>query len=281
MREAERKVIDLNDYLIEGIDMKLLDGIKISERFKLSVLFLAILIIGGLFFSLIWWLLYKLQWWFILLMLGFYTWVAFSRWLSKRSNNMVMRAISNVISFPVEISFGVMALTQPFISIIGTYFFLILIAFGGPALILAWFTHIFNWGLFLETIGFIVIASGSILCANSYKLTQWIIKLTPLRNRGNHRYESYREKLSFYLVHPSNVIFLLYLFYFVFLIMTGFIQIQNGGNLLPGGFDAAVLKAFLVFIAFTNMKTKAKDAELDIKELYRQTMGLFAFNAGR
>lgn len=259
--------------------MKLLDSIKLSERFKLSVLIFTILTIGGLFFSLICWLLYKLQWWFILLMLGFFTWVAFSRWLSKRSNNKVMRTISNVISFPVEMSFALMALTQPFITIIGTYFFLLLFAFGVPALILVWLTHIFNWGVFPETIGFLVIAGGSILCANSYKLTQWIIKLTPLRNRGIHKYESYREKLSFYLVYPSNVVFLLYLSYFVFLIVTGFIQIQNGRNLLPGGFDAAVLKAFLVFIAFTNMKTKAKDAELDIKELYRQTMGLFAFNA--
>lgn len=33
--------------------------------------------------------------------------------------------------------------------------------------------------------------------------------------------------------------------------------------------------AFLVFIAFTNMRTKAKEAELDSKELLKQTLGLF------
>ena len=99
-----------------------------------------------------------------------------------------------------------------------------------------------------------------------------------MRNMDNHRYEGYREKLAFYVIHPSNVIFLIYCLYFVFLFTTGFIQIQNDGNLLPGGYDVAVLKAFLVFIAFTNMRTKAKVAELDSKMLLKQTMGLFEFS---
>ena len=99
-----------------------------------------------------------------------------------------------------------------------------------------------------------------------------------MRNMDNHKYEGYRERLAFYVIHPSNVIFLLYCLYFVFLLATGFIQIQNDGNLLPGGYDVAVLKAFLVFIAFTNMRTKAKVAELDSKMLLKQTMGLFEFS---
>jgi hypothetical protein len=61
----------------------------------------------------------------------------------------------------------------------------------------------------------------------------------------------------------------------VFLSVTGYLQIQSGGYLVSQGFDAAVLKAFIVFIAFTNMRTKAKDAELDSKELLKQTLGLF------
>ena len=242
------------------------------------MLIITILVLGGLIFSVVLWLLIKLQWWFIPMILAFFLWMSFSNWLDKRGKSKVMRIVSRFVSMPVQIVFLLVALAQPFITIVGSYFFVALFAFGFPALILIGLTYSCNWGLLPETIAFIVLSGGTILCANSYRMTKWIIKRTPLRNMDNHRYEGYREKLAFYVIHPSNVIFLIYCLYFVFLLATGFIQIQNDGNLLPGGYDVAVLKAFLVFIAFTNMRTKAKVAELDSKMLLKQTMGLFEFS---
>lgn len=258
--------------------MPIFNSNLLSERFKLGVLLLTILTVGGLSFFLFFLLLYKMQWWFILLMLGFFSWGAFSNWLGKRSKGKVMRIVSGLVSTPVIIGFFLMALAQPFITIIGSYFFVFLFAFGLPALILTGITHFWGLGILPETIAFFVMAGGAILCTNFYSLTQWMIKRTPLRDMGNHKYEGYRERLAFYVIHPSNVIFLLYLLYFAFLLVTGFMQIQYNATLLPDGFDAAVLKAFLVFIAFTNMRTKAKNTELDSKVLLRQTMGLFVFD---
>lgn len=249
-----------------------------SERFILGMLIITILVLGGLIFSVVLWLLIKLQWWFIPMILAFFLWMSFSNWLDKRGKSKVMRIVSRFVSMPVQIVFLLVALAQPFITIVGSYFFVALFAFGLPALILIGLTYSCNWGLLPETIAFIVLSGGAILCANSYRLTKWMIKRTPLRNIDNHKYEGYRERLAFYVIHPSYVIFLIYCLYFVFLLATGFIQIQNDGNLLPGGYDVAVLKAFLVFIAFTNMRTKAKVAELDSKMLLKQTMGLFEFS---
>ena len=249
-----------------------------SERFILGMLIITILVLGGLIFSVVLWLLIKLQWWFIPMILAFFLWMSFSNWLDKRGKSKVMRIVSRFVSMPVQIVFLLVALAQPFITIVGSYFFVALFAFGLPALILIGLTYSCNWGLLPETIAFIVLSGGAILCANSYRMTKWMIKRTPLRNMDNHRYEGYREKLAFYVIHPSNVIFLIYCLYFVFLFTTGFIQIQNDGNLLPDGYDLAVLKAFLVFIAFTNMRTKAKNAELDSKELLKQTIELFVFS---
>ena len=59
------------------------------------------------------------------------------------------------------------------------------------------------------------------------------------------------------------------------LALSGYIQIENGSYLISESFDAAILKAFLVFIAFTNMRNKAKVAEVDVNQLLRKTMGLF------
>lgn len=42
-----------------------------------------------------------------------------------------------------------------------------------------------------------------------------------------------------------------------------------------------VSKPFFVFIAFNHMRSKAKDAELNSKELLKQTLGLFAHEERR
>lgn len=90
-----------------------------------------------------------------------------------------------------------MALAQPFITIIGSYFFVFLFAFGIPVLMLIGIAHFWELGILPETIAFLVMAGGAILCTNFYSLTQWMIKRTPLRNMGNHKYEGYRERLAF------------------------------------------------------------------------------------
>ena len=53
-------------------------------------------------------------------------------------------------------------------------------------------------------------------------------------------------------------------------------QIEKESYVISQEFDTAIIKAFLVFIAFTNMRAKAKDAELDTKELFIKTIKLFA-----
>lgn len=80
------------------------------------------------------------------------------------------------------------------------------------------------------------------------------------------------------LIHPSNIVFLLYLLYFLYLAVSGFLQIQYGGSLISEEFDTAILKAFLVFIAFTNMRSKAGDAEIDAEKVLKGIAGLFVHN---
>ena len=68
---------------------------------------------------------------------------------------------------------------------------------------------------------------------------------------------------------------MLYAIYFVLLVISGFQQIENGSYLLSQGFDTAILKSFLVLIAFNNMRSKAKDAKLEVKDLFERTLKLF------
>ena len=246
----------------------------LSDKTKMWLLIAAILAVGGFFWGLFAWCLFKLRWWTIPVILAAFALTFFSGWLSKKCSKGTSKILSKIISAPVTIFYFILGITQPCITIVGTYLFVGVFTFGILGLALVGLSNVCDWGLLPETICFLVLSGGSILCATSYRITRWIIQHSPLRDWKEHKYESYREQLAIYLIQPSNVVFLLYVAYFIFLVITGYLQIQNNSFFISEGYDAAVLKAFLVFIAYTNMRTKRKEADLDAKELLGQTLKL-------
>lgn len=248
---------------------------KLSDKSYLGLLLITILVVGGLIFAGIVWLLENFKWLYLLVIGGYICVYSFTEWVYSKIPCHLINIIHYVVIFPLAVTYLLIEIGKPFVTIIGTYFFVVLFAFGVPALLLIGFGEAGMLVLKPETIAFIVFSLGSILCSNYHSMTKWIIRHSPLQDWGNHRYESYRQELADYLIHPSNIVYALYLVYFVFLAISGFVQIQDGGYLISEGGDAAVIKAFLVFIAFTNMRSKQKDAQLDVKELLRKTLLLF------
>lgn len=248
---------------------------RLSDKAQLWLLILAIVIIGALSFAVFWWALSQFGWW-LLLILGVYVGIYFIvDWFYSKYPNKVWDIVRKILSIPLSVIILFFEIGHPFITITGTYFFVALFAFGIPSIILTAISYFGLLELKPEATAFIVITMGSILCAHSYTATKWMIHQTPLRDWGNHRYEKNREALAVYLIHPSNVTFILYFVYMVYLAVSGYLQIQDDSYLISKGFDAAILKAFLVFIAFTNMRAKAKVMEMDEKDVLKGTMGLF------
>ena len=244
---------------------------KLSDKSFLGVLLIVILVIGGLSFAGFVWLLENFKWWYLLVIVGYICVYSFTEWIYSELPCNLLNVIRYVASFPLAVTYLLFEIGMPFVTIIGTYLFVVLFAFGVPALLLIGLGKTDMIVLRLETIVFIVFSLGSIY----HSMTKWIIRHSPLQDWGNHRYESYRQELADYLIHPSNIVYALYLVYFLFLAISGFVQIQDGGYLISEGGDAAVIKAFLVFIAFTNMRSKQKDAQMDVKELLQKTLLLF------
>lgn len=249
--------------------------LSIQDNTKLWFLLAAILIVGGVFFALFIWLLMRLKWWLIVIITGYLVLLTITDWIAKRIPGLVTRVTNRILSAPIGLLYIVFQLIQPFVTIIGTYLFVTLFAFGLPSLILEGLSKAGWLVLKPETIAFVVIALGSILCSTYYKVTKWIIHSSPMSHWGEHKTQSYQEELAVYLINPSNIVFLLYAIYFIYLGVSGFQQIQNGSYLISEGMDVAILKAFLVFIAFTNMRSKANEVDVDVKELVRQTLRLF------
>ena len=254
---------------------RFINRLKLSEKTCLGLLLTTILVVGFLILVGFYWIMVNYIWQSLLIFAGYLFLYSLIGWIYLKWSVKILNAIRFSMSIPLEILNFLFRAISPFFTIVGTYLFVALFTFGVPAIILTGISRLGWIVLRPETITFIVFTIGSILCSNSYRSTKWIIHQTPLKDWGNHRYEAYREKLAIYLIHPSNVIYLLYLIYFIFLGVSGFLQIEDGSYLISKDFDAAILKAFLVFMAFANMRTKSREAKADIKEMLQQTLKLF------
>jgi len=62
--------------------------------------------------------------------------------------------------------------------------------------------------------------------------------------------------------------------YFVFMAITGFKQLQYATFLISSEIDAAVTKAFLIFIAYTNMLSKSSEVDINSKDLLVKVLRL-------
>lgn len=278
--ECERAhIVSNNQNHIHRINLqkwkRFINRLKLSEKTCLGLLLTTILVVGFLILVGFYWIMKNYIWQSLLIFVGYLFLYSLIGWIYLKWPVKILNAIRFSMSIPLEILNFLFRAISPFFTIVGTYLFVALFTFGVPAIILTGISRLGWIVLRPETITFIVFTIGSILCSNSYRSTKWIIHQTPLKDWGNHRYEAYREKLAIYLIHPSNVIYLLYLIYFIFLGVSGFLQIEDGSYLISKDFDAAILKAFLVFMAFANMRTKSREAKADIKELLQQTLKLF------
>ena len=126
----------------------------------------------------------------------------------------------------------------------------------------------------LPTMLFISLSAGAIISAfYSKPLFGWISRV--LMANG-HRYERYFQEMVEYVYQPSNIQFVIYLLYFIYLAVSTVHQLQTEGSPLFGkGWDLAVLESFLVFIAFSNMKTKRIGASFSFSELFNMMWGMW------
>lgn len=277
--ECKRKYAESNNqdrihFIKHCVWKNFADIFQISDKAKLWLLICAIIAIGGIAFSSMYWIIMRLRWWIILLLAGYGLLYVLTEWSATIFPGRVMRIFENIVHIPIAITFSFMELVHPFIAIVGTYFFVVLPTFGIPAFLLICLSKCNIWIQRPETIIFIELALGSILCS-TYSVAKWFIRRSPLKDWGNHEYEKHREQLAYYLVHPSNMVFLLYFIYFVFLAISGYQLIQFDRFLFSNRIDTSILKAFLVYIAYTNMRVKAKETEVDAKELLDRISRLF------
>ena len=120
---------------------------------------------------------------------------------------------------------------------------------------------------------FVSLTLGAIISGHySRPLFGWLSRLTA----NGHKYEKYFKKLVEYVYKPTNIQFVVFFLYVVYLVASTIYKFEmDGAGLIGNDMDWAVLESFLVFIAYSNMKSKKTAADFRFSEIFRIMLGMW------
>lgn len=252
----------------------IIDGWRISDENKLRIVLFGLLSSSLIILIGLGWFVYvfgqKALLYFVIYMVTF-TILHFIQHLVKIR---VFSLIVDVVMFPLVVVGILIKLAQPVLTIlaafIGVPFFL-----GATAAVVL--LGIGQYGVSLErhTMAFISLTLTAIICVHSRSCTCWMIKHSPIKDKGNHRYEKFSEQLAIYVTDPKNYNFLFSLLYVAFLSCSAFFNIEYNTDLINKETDLVIMKSFLVFIAFNTLMQRSRETNFNTKDLLGTVLELF------
>lgn len=252
----------------------IIEGFRISDETKLRIVLFGLLFVSLSILIGLGWLVcvfkQKVLLYFVLY-LGAFTVLHMIQDLVK---NRQISVVIDVMLFPLVVIGSLVKLAHPIMVILGAFV-------GVPFLIcviaMLVLQGIGQLGIILDrhTMAFMSLTLTAILCVHLRRLTQRMIKFSPIKDNGNHRYEQFSEQLALYVTEPLNYNFLFSLLYVVFLSLSAFFNIEYGKDLISKEIDNVILKSFLVFLAFNTMMQKSHETDINTKDLLIKVLGLF------
>lgn len=254
---------------------RLMKRVANSEKIHLNLIFICFFMISACLIGCLLWVVVHFSFISFIGIISYILIFIAIKTINKKRKNIVLGKVVQLLSLPF-IMFGLwIKLAQPAMVIIFSYLFLVMIVFFLPLILFQGLSLIGFISISIPTKIFLTFIIGSILSVHCPNIIKKLVKnYSPMRNWENHKYEAIQEELSLYVLHPSNICFFLYFIYCMILAISGYTQIQNHQPLITADIDSSILKAFLVFLAYTNMRGKSKEVELDSKELLTKMIKL-------
>ncbi|MBR5823172.1 MAG: hypothetical protein IKY67_03410 [Paludibacteraceae bacterium] len=251
-----------------------IENSNIPQKTKLLLSIIIICIIGFGLSALYIWIAITFEWKLLIVILT--SLILYSIAYKVNSENRAIRTLCYLFSLPIKLFYLWVKYMQPCFTMSLAFILLALYSFGMPFLMVKGLSIYLQWNFSLETIIFLTLSIGSVVAVHCNFIIHWFIKkYSPLQDWGNHKYESVRTDLALYVTSKNNIHFLISLAYVVFLIYISFIHIQYHEAWISTDIDTSIQKAFIVFIAFSTMMTKRKDAETKVQPLYNKIKDLF------
>lgn len=243
---------------------------------KKSLIILGILIFEVCLLVSFWWIinLITLKSFLICIIINISVYLLFNTKI-KRCNRLV-RLLWILLMLPLYAIIIGVQLVFPVTIILMSFLFVVTYSLGFSLLITNAFNYLCNLNLTISTTTFITLTLGAILCVHIPGFNQWIIKKnSPFKDRGEHKFQSITQEIALYVTHKDNINFIIYAAYFVYFTISGFMEIQYNEVLISNDIDKAILKAFLVFIAYSNFVSKSKEVKIESSTLLNKIVKLF------
>ena len=252
----------------------IIDGVRISDDNKLRIVLFGLLSASLIILIGLGWLVYvfgQKALLYFLIYIGTFTVLHIIQDFVKIR---VFAKFVDLVMCPFIVVGILIKLAQPIITILAAFVGIPFIIGAITALVLV---GIVKYGVLLErdTMAFISLTLTAILCVHSRSCTSWLIKHSPIKDKGNHRYEKFSEELALYVTDPKNYNLLFSLLYVVFLSCSAFCNIEYNSDLINKDADLVVMKSFLVYIAFNTMMQRSRETDINIKDLLRKILGQF------
>lgn len=179
----------------------------------------------------------------------------------KLSHNRLGNFIRIILSIPF-IVLGITKLVMPFLTIFVALCFMLAYSFF-PVFVVCRLVEAAGYNILIEGKLFLFLTIPLIIATHC---SDWIrgriLRKTPFRE-NDHHYHLFMRELVRFVYTKGNLNFIVYSSYFLFLFISTFKNIQCGEALLSADLDMIVAKAFLVYIACTNMLDRKKSSNLE------------------
>ena len=147
----------------------------------------------------------------------------------------------------------------------GAIFF---ITTGLPFVILMQLRHVLAWDMDVHSICFLCIVTGTISAVHLSpclkKVVYYILQFDMLGKEVSQRMRDFTD----YVLSEKTVKFAIYLAYFAVLLITTFLHLKDGSHLFGEAMDETIIKSFLVYIAFNNMRINLKEVKFSITKAF-------------
>ncbi len=198
----------------------------------------------------------------------------FSFIISGRVKNKIIRFVHNIIIFPLTFLFGFIMVVTPYI-VLQIHFFLYLLMSAFIPLIFFIFDKFTNlFELNTSTHIYIIVTLSVITATLLNKQVKYLTYLfSPFRIYSSQKLKKFEfKKLTDYLLSESNIKFIIYLLYFIYLLIVNLFNFQENSFYSSPLIDKAVLQSFITFIALERLIANLKDLDFKPSELIKKLL---------
>lgn len=184
------------------------------------------------------------------------------RWLKE--------CIQNIFGVVLYILVILCRVIAPIMALMLTLIVLYFLTFAMPYVAINRVPSLFGYPLSLDLVLFLsLICSfvGSVyLVKYLRKAVIWSLKYL-MRDIEKIQVTRLEEFINIFY-QKENVLFLIYLIYFGFILFLSIIKFQGISSILNNGTEEVILQSFLAFLAFANLNTKFSDVKLAPRKLF-------------